>query len=469
MKMSTYKNIGIGILLSTAMAACNLTNVTDVMPVNQLFEDQVITNLKQAQSVLDGAYGVLKTGLEFPVYAPAGATLMGLTSKPGASAGNSEQSYFDNNVETKDYTLGSVYTKAYSILNNVNFIIEKTEALESTDPRKKGILAEAKFLRALSHFYLLRLHGQFFKMDSKYGIVIKTEPIRMVKPVPRNSVKESYDIILSDLNYAIENGPDFNNTFYASKLAAKALKAKVLLYAKQYAEAATLANEVVTADPIKLRLEKDYIDIFKKKIIGLVKSSEGTEVIFQTPFDDKSDRNNKAFMFLAYYIPTDYYIHLMKGDNRDSVALIKVISNGTIRNNKFNGSTYAGQTLTADTEYFLRLDEIYLILAEAAARSNPDLSVARDAVNVIRKRANMPDITANAKAALLEEIRIEKIKELGGESGEEWFDLVRYATEGNLKVSDYKPGVVNELRYILPLPFETVRLSNGVLEQNPGY
>ncbi|MET6998385.1 RagB/SusD family nutrient uptake outer membrane protein [Chitinophaga defluvii] len=461
MKMPTYKNIGIGILLSTAMAACNLTNVTDVLPVNQVFEDQAITNLKQAQSVLDGTYGVLKTGLEFPVYAPAGATLMGLTSKPGASAGNSEQSYFDNNVETKNGTLGSVYSKAYSILNNANFIIEKTAALESTDPRKKEIIAEAKFLRALSHFYLLRLHGQFFKMDSKYGIVIKTEPIRMVKAVPRNSVKESYDIILSDLTDAIADGPEFTNTFYASKLAAKALKAKVLLYAKQYAEAATLANEVVTSG--KRQLEKDYIDIFKKKI------DKPLEVIFQTPFDDKSDRNNKAFMFRAYYIPSDYYVELMKGDNRDSVAIIKVVSNGTMRNNKFNGSTYAGQTLTADTEYFLRLDEIYLILAEALARSNPDLSVARDAVNVIRKRANMPDITANAKAALLEEIRIEKIKELGGESGEEWFDLVRYATEGNLKVSDYKPGVVNELRYILPLPFETVRLSNGVLEQNPGY
>jgi hypothetical protein len=469
MKMPKYKNIGIGIFSSIVMAGCNLTNVTDVLPVNKVFEDVVITNIKQAQSVLYGSYGILKTGLEFPVYASGGATLMGLTSVPGASAGRDDAALFDNNPGTQDYRYEGVYVKAYSLLNNVNFIIEKTDKLVTDDPRKKEIIAEAKFLRALSHFYLLRMFGQFFDMNSKYGVVIKTAPIREVKAMPRNTVKETYDVILADLDYCIENGPAFTNTYYASNVTAKALKAKVLLYAKRYQESATLAKEVIAADPAKLKLETHYGDIFKKKVIGLVPASSPTEVLFQTPFDEKNDRNNKAFMFRAYYQPSDYYVQLMKGDNRDSVAIITVVSTGLPRNNKFNGSMAGGQTLTADTEYFLRLDEIYLILAEASARSNADLTEARDAVNAIRNRSSMPVITANTKATLLEAIRIEKIKELGGESGEEWYDLVRYATENNLKVSDYKPGVKNETRYILPFPFETVRLNQGVIEQNPGY
>jgi len=468
MKMPKYKNIGIAVLLSAVFTGCNLTNVTDVLPENQLFEQEAITTVNQAQGALYGAYGILKAGSEFSVYAPAGATLLGLTSMPGASAGSGELSYFENNVSSSNSNAEAFYTQAYKLLNNANHIIQKTTLLSSPDPRKNEIIAEAKFLRALSHFYLLRLFGQFYNMDSKYGVVVKTEPVTAVERATRNSVKETYELIFSDLDYAIENGPVFTNTFYASRIAAKALKAKVLLYAKQYQEAATLAKEVITADPAKLKLEKDYIDIFRKKIVGVIGNSSA-EVIFQTPFDDKQDRNNKAYQFRAFYIPSDYYVNLMKGDNRDSVAITIVVSTGLPRNNKFNGSTFNGQTLTADTEYFLRLDETYLILAEAAARSNPDLSIARDAVNMIRKRADMPETTTNAKAALLEEIRIEKIKELGGESGEEWFDLVRYATEGNLKVSDFKSGVVTETRYILPIPFETVRLNSGLVEQNPGY
>ena len=81
----------------------------------------------------------------------------------------------------------------------------------------------------------------------------------------------------------------------------------------------------------------------------------------------------------------------------------------------------------------------------------------------------MPNTSATTKAALLEAIRIEKILELGAESGEEWFDLVRYAVEGNLSIQAFKPGVTNETKYVLPLPKSTVRLSLGIVEQNPGY
>src|SRR5699024_10931465 len=96
---------------------------------------------------------------------------------------------------------------------------------------------------------------------------------------------------------------------------------------------------------------------------------ETTEVIFQTPLDDKNDRNNKTCMFGAYFQPSDYFIDTIEGDPRDTVAIAQLES-GAYRNNKYNGSTYNGQTLTADTQYFLRLDEIYLIYAEAVLRSN---------------------------------------------------------------------------------------------------
>src|SRR5690606_32722020 len=112
--------------------------------------------------------------------------------------------------------------------------------------------------------------------------------------------------------------------------------------------------------------------------------------------DDKNDRNNKAFIFRAYYLPSAYYADLLVGDKRDEWALVRN-ANGTLRNNKFNNTVFNGQSLTADTEYFLRLDEIYLILAEAIVRSNGSLDDAKGALNIIRNRAEMPNTTAVTK------------------------------------------------------------------------
>ena len=451
----------LGILsLGLTMGSCSLVDVIDVEPINQLDENVAITTVPQAQNALLGTYGTMKTGLEAVVYYPASAALMGGTMDVGTSGGASETSFKNNDVDPQDFIVDAVYTKWYAVINNSNFIIEKAPLIETPDARRDEIVAEARFLRALGHFYLLRMYGHFYDYNSKYGIVIKSKPVRDAVPEPRSTVKQCFEFILADLDYAVQKGPLFSKTFYSSRQAAKALKAKVLLYTKQYGEAAKLAKEMIGEGPFKL--EKSFHDIFVKKIVNT------TEAIFQTPYDDKNDRNNKAFMFRSSYLPSKYYADIILGDYRDTAALVRN-TNGTLRNRKFNNTTFNGQSLTADTEYFLRLAEIYLIQAEAVVRSGGDFQEARDAVNAIRKRAGVTEITSNDKAELLSLIRKEKILELGAESGEEWFDLVRFASEGDIDIKTIKPGVTSTDRYALPLPFSTVQLSKGVVEQNPGY
>jgi len=439
-------------------ASCELVEVSKIEPVNQLGEDQAITTVNQAQSVLYGTYGQIKT-FALQTTSPGLYALLGGTMTPGTSGGTTEASFRDNNVDPQNATLAGIYSQWYKVLNNANHIIEKTDLIATTDPRKQSLIGEAKFIRALAHFYLLRAFGQFYDLNSTYGIVLKDKPVQSAEPQPRATVKECYDLINADLDYAIANAPSFKNTFYASKQAAMALKAKVLLYMKKYSEAAALSGQVIAGGPFQL--ETAYGDIFTKKILNT------KEVLFQIPYDDKNDRNNKAFVFRSSYLPSPAYVALMTGDKRYAAAI--TTSGTAIRNNKYNGTTFNGQTLTADTEYFLRLDEIYLIQAEAIVRSSSDFENARKAINAIRNRAGMPLITSNNKAELLELIRIEKILELGAESGEEWFDLVRYAIEDNFDIKSVKPGVTTKDKYILPIPFNSVNLSNGVVIQNPNY
>ncbi|AFD06582.1 RagB/SusD family nutrient uptake outer membrane protein [Solitalea canadensis] len=434
----------------STLAGCNLVNVTDIEPVNQLSDDQAITNISSAEKVLTGAYGQVRGGLELIIYTPGSTGQLGLTF-----VGVGDNSFVNNSVSPEDKTLSSIYIRLYKIINITNHIIEKTEKLDVENPRKAEIIGEAKFLRALSHFYLLRLWGQFYNMDSGYGIIKRDKPVADAVSVPRNTVKECYDLIFSDLDYAIEHAPEFTKAVYASKTTAMALKAKVLLYAKKYQEISDLTRAVIASG--KVKLEPIFADVFKLKY-------NSTEVLFATPFDDKKERNNKPFMFRSSYLLSDYYKNIMTTDTRKSAA---ITSSG--RNGKFLGATIDNKPLPADTEYFLRLAEVYLIQAEALVRSGSSFVEARSAINAVRKRAGMPDITVDTKAELLEAIRMEKIYELGAESGEEWFDMIRYAIEGDINIELVKSTIKSEAQYIMPIPINTIRTSQGLIKQNPGY
>lgn len=459
MKQLYRKIVTIFTLTGLLTTSCDIINVTDVDPVYQVSEDKVITNIDQAQTVLYGVYGSLVKGLDYIVYMPSVTSLMGTTMKPGIWGGGSENAFFINDVNPDNSYLELMYSKMYFLINNANHVITKTELLNTEDSRKEEIIAEAKFLRAQAHFYLLRLFGEFFDTNSTFGIVLKTMPISNADAQPRASVAETYELILEDLDYAISHAPDFSSTFYVSKIAAKALKSKVALYQKDYSTAASLAREVLDSD--ERELEESYADIFTKKVVS------PNEVIFQTPFDNLNNRNNKAFMLRVYFELSDEYVALMENDARYGAA-VAVTSAGSIRNNKFNGATYNGVPLTADTEYFLRLDEIYLIYAEAILRAETDVEASRLALNVIRERSVNPLVTTAVPSELLEAIRIEKILELGAESGEEWFNIVRFHKEGDININDFKE-LSSETRLILPLPIQTVELSNNVVKQNSGY
>ncbi|MNX97938.1 SusD family protein [compost metagenome] len=166
---------------------------------------------------------------------------------------------------------------------------------------------------------------------------------------------------------------------------------------------------------------------------------------------------------------------MLAGDPRQTVAITFTAPPGNlIRNGKFaNTLSASGQTLTANTEYFLRLSEAYLILAEALIRSgnSADLAKGRDMVNVIRGRAGATLIpaTVQTKAELLQVVLKEKQLELGCESGEDWFDLVRFAVEGDINITSYKPNVTSKNRYIIPIPLTSVKAGDNVVKQNPGY
>ena len=211
-------------------------------------------------------------------------------------------------------------------------------------------------------------------------------------------------------------------------------------------------------------LEADFASIFTNKF-------NSQEVLFATYYDN-NERTTSAVAWLAGATPSDYYRQVAAdaGDSRVNTVVLPHPLFGEI-NGKF-ADLFGG----GDTIYYLRLAEVYLVYAEALARSGGTLTDSdnlvndvEDAINTIRSRAGLSNVTANTRQEFITAIREEKLLELVTEQGESWFDLIRYSQLDGIDVSAFKSTVQSESQYILPIPEESVVGSNGVVEQNPGY
>src|SRR5699024_5744511 len=92
-----------------------------------------------------------------------------------------------------------------------------------------------------------------------------------------------------------------------------------------------------------------------------------------------------------------------------------------------------------------------------------------DALNAIRNRAGLANSTADTREEFITAIRMEKLLELAVENGELWFDMVRYAAVDGLDLSTIKSTIQSKTQWILPIPYQSVNLSGGIVVPNPGY
>ena len=99
---------------------------------------------------------------------------------------------------------------------------------------KKRIEGEAKFLRALNYFELVRFFGKQYeagKNNTQLGVPIVLKTVTDFNgdlSVARNTVEEVYTQVIKDLNESIANLPE-ENSFYADAYSAKALLSRVYL------------------------------------------------------------------------------------------------------------------------------------------------------------------------------------------------------------------------------------------------
>ena len=110
----------------------------------------------------------------------------------------------------KRYTTGyftdnESHDQAYICILRSNLVLENLDNVSGlTEAEATQMAAEAKFLRGIAHFAVVRLFAQpygYTANNDHPGIIIKTNS--KVELLPRNTVAEVYAQIISDLNDAV--------------------------------------------------------------------------------------------------------------------------------------------------------------------------------------------------------------------------------------------------------------------------
>jgi tetratricopeptide (TPR) repeat protein len=404
-----------------------------------------------------------------------------------------EQNYFQNSSPNNQRAFAwedvlykpdedVVYT-SYELLNLYicNKIINEVKTISDGAAQQRAALqAEAIATRAWINFDLINHYGKPYDeatAASDPGFPIIKEADVNAKDFKRNSVKEVYGQIISDLQAAIVNLP-LKGSFVTrmSRPAARGLLGKVYLFMGRYQDALGQFNEAF----------KDLSNV----------ASPASLYNYNTAF-----AAGGAFLPFGFFGPdypgNNYSKYqesiLLKTADLSGVSYGLVMPPETMNlygasdlRRNFYGNTHSDHTPMPGGLYRkyatyshvgIELADMLLMRAEARARTN-DLAGAKADVELLRSN-RMPAADAGvpagiiSKTDLLKFIIDERTREFAGE-GQHWMDMRRLSVDPVFSSRTYShkayaaDGVtVSQTYQLRPVRF-ALRLPLSILQANPG-
>lgn len=488
-----------------ALSSCDFLNLTDP---DAFDESKFYQSEEDLEGLLASSYQAYRNAMNDLFFVTEMKSDNATTTNVGDNGGL-YYTFVSHQVTSSNTKVLDMYTYFYKIIHRANLTITHIDDItwNSTEDRAR-VLSEAQFLRALGHFYLVRLWGPVTKLDH---VVTSTSEANTAK---RDSEEDVYQFIISDLNDVIAQGAlpatyASGDSMYghATLTAAYAILGRVYL---QYAatlnhpECYTSAiNALTKAEEVSgfAGLELNYSKLFKSE------NKQNSEIIFSAQY--KSTQNECSY-FSQYFQPygiTGLTSQLSgrgfdtglgnlyksfettsngfdKSDRRIATAIV-AYTDGTYYTKKYVSlESSAGY---GDNDWYeIRFADVYLMLAEAYERVG-ETDKAIEYLNKVRMRtgnsindyatsmtnAQYAALCPTLRDAIFHERRVELCFE-----NHRWFDLQRLYPDKN-DFAAYMRSVQEEhasnkfsdfqaYEVLLPIPYDETFLNPG-LGQNDGY
>lgn len=496
--------ISLGILFSFSSCDLDTDPYSEITDKNNEGASNGKTEYTTAQAIeglLTDAYSDFASELwQLDMY------IMNEGQSDNAYAGESK----DQTMQIDEFRIGPTngtvkrdWSYLYKHITKTNSILKWAPLIEDpalTETRKKEIIGEASFMRAICYFNLVRIYGDVplsLEEIPEINLDNMKELEHLIFP-KRSSVADVYSQILADMKVAVTDAPDYSaNKFKVTKALANFIMAQV--YATKDDRESTNWTEVrkyakYVVDDTRYDLMPNYDDMFAIDAAGV---ADGTLPTASLKYPD-----NKESLFEVHYTSWNalgswagqmFYGLDWKKFNTPSRDLYKAFTdeNDSIRSNasiKFVNVTgsWSDQFWPASNYPFsfklrgqekmnivlFRYAEAVLLLAEAENELN-NLGEAEYQLNRIRTRAKLDGTTADTKDKMRLAIENEHRLEFAFE-GKRWFDLKRRGRfiEVMKKCTDqqrsYANTYLNDNKLIWPIPQDEKDINDNLV-QNPGY
>lgn len=493
-------------LLSITLGGCSLV----VEPSDAITTGTLVTTSDGLRNALNGAYSLFKDRVEFNgvvstnnMYLRQYYHLSDFASDDIVCGQVTTDPLFYS--FTQDHTPTQANTRffwyiSYKIINTANTVIEAVEQLEEQDSETQQLLGECYFLRAFSHFNLVRLFAKPYTNDPNApGIILRLSLSDDVTKA-RSSVAEVYESVIADATIAAELMNSSRGPQYASKEAAWALLSRVNLYKEDNTNTIAYADLVINGGRFSLESASTYPTLFPN-------ASTARETIFCVAFTTVDDYGRGSIASMVYSdgnsgwgeeFASQTLLDLMEEHPEDiRWTYIESLRNSSGILERKNGIpvhyikkfSYQDGNPNLSSPIMFRLAEMYLNRAEAKAKEGR-VTAALDDLDIIRENRGLSghlyegQLPAGADALdiVLDERRIELAFE-----GHRVFDLYRNKRdlerpywgyhlaglrESDIDLSRIPSGYPNLVlswqhpRTIYYLPIDEI-LSNALATQNP--
>lgn len=481
-------------ILPLAIASC--TNLDEV-PESQQVTSNFYRNASEAEAAVDAAYSGLVVDGNENLVLYRGLFQVAIDESTddydaGPNASNSHVRAISNvSFDPANNRISLLWKETYDVINRANIAIDKIAGISDDNisaSLRQRLINEAKFLRALNYFNLVRLFGE---------VPLILHETTSLTPgnlyVPKSSEEEIYDQIIQDLKDAESlPAPSAYNDVDKGRAtggSAKGLLAKVYLRKGDWANAAQKAKELI--DLGWYELFENFADVFS------LDHENGKEHLFSAACKGNANfrGNIMGYRGATFEVPgiqgnyTDMlhiagglYESFDKNDKRLPVTFVTEMvspTNGKLYQlsaphfHKYYDETVVGNQGQSSKDIpVLRYSDVLLIYSEALNELNGPTKEAYQYIDQVRQRAGislLADIAPSlTKDQFRDSIFQERRKEFVYEQ-QRWYDLSRRGADYLVKTLHAAGKTNAEPKHVhFPIPLREIEL-NPNLKQNPDW
>lgn len=492
MRKYIYKS-WVAIALALTLNACN-SDFMETAPTDMIDNTQATETMDNLFTLLNGAHRALYSYWGY--------------DKPGESGMNMERDILGEDVVMPSRGNGWFvneygwlrhpdpdsglslfgFNYYYSLISTANTILEHIEQVEGDESLRKQIKGEAYLFRALGHFQMVQLYGKRYeagKENTQLGVPCRTTS--GTEGMARNTVEEVYKQVNEDLDLAIDLLANYKRKElnHFSRAVAYGLKARVALVQENWT-VAVKAAEAALADS---RSEGRELQSGESLLEGFNNAERNPEWMWASIMTTEQDLSFSHFFsymswnynstpvrkstrcinkhLYAKVSPTDIRARWWDPEGTAEVPLSSY-SKWKYQHRKFTSQSNGS---SVNDMVYMRMSEMYLIKAEAEARSGQESQARQTLHEWLITRDPAYTLSSNSGQALVDEILIQRRIELWGE-GFRFTDLKRLNMDMDRRDSNHDESVCTILhvpagdsRWQWKIPTAEINV-NPLMEQN---